>query len=136
MTDTLTNEQRKRCMSGNHGKDTLPELVVRRTVHSLGYRFRLHRKDLPGCPDLVFPARRKILFINGCYWHRHKCKKGQSLPETRKVFWKNKFDGTIKRDKYNRKKLKMLGWKTMTIWECEITNIKKMETKLIKYLGK
>lgn len=132
--DTLTRSQRKFCMSQNKGKDTSPEISVRRLVYSLGFRYRLHRRDLPGCPDMVFPGKKKVIFINGCYWHRHNCKKGRSMPQTRKNFWQSKFKKTILRDKRNLKKLRLLGYKIIVIWECQIRNSEKLSAKLIKFL--
>ena len=99
--DNLTKEQRSYCMSRVKGRDTIAEFIVRKLIHSLGYRYRLHRRDLPGCPDIVFGTRKKVIFVNGCYWHRHKCKKGRSTPETRKDFWLDKFQRTAERDKIN-----------------------------------
>jgi len=136
MPDTLTGKQRKRCMSRNRGKDTSPEIIVRQQLYSLGYRYRLHRKDLPGCPDMVFSAKKKVIFINGCYWHRHSCKKGRSKPETRKDFWQTKFFRTKQRDKENRKQLKKLGWQILTIWECQVKDLEKLKKMVTKFLGK
>ena len=135
MTDTLTKSQRFICMSRNTGTNTNTEMLVRHLIYSLGYRYRLHRRDLPGCPDMVFPSYRKVIFVNGCYWHRHKCKKGRSFPETRKQFWNSKFERTKQRDKENQKKLKKLGWKVLIIWECRIKNPDKLKTQIIDFLG-
>ena len=88
--DVLTPEQRQRCMASISGKNTKPELIVRKLLHSLGYRYRLHYSNLPGKPDLVFPGKRKVIFIHGCFWHRHDCKKGKSLPANNAVFWQKK----------------------------------------------
>lgn len=118
MVDKLTSEQRSRLMSQVRGKDTKPELVVRRLVHSLGYRFRLHRRDLPGSPDLVFPSRRKVIFVHGCYWHRHDCKKA-TTPKSNTAFWQKKFDDNVMRDNKNLRDLKALGWEAMVVWQCE-----------------
>ena len=134
MVETLTPTQRFASMSANKGKGTKPEVIVRRLVHSLGYRYRLHRRDLPGCPDMIFPSRKKVVFVNGCYWHRHNCKKGRSVPETRKEFWQNKFERTIQRDKDNRKMLKKLGWQYLIIRECNIKDHSQLKTKIINFL--
>lgn len=136
MPDTLSGEQRKRCMSRNRGKHTSPEIIVRQLIYSLGYRYRLHRKGLPGCPDIVFSAKKKVIFINGCYWHRHTCKKGRSKPETRKDFWQTKFFRTKQRDKATRKKLKNIGWQILTIWECQIKNVEKLKKMVTEFLEK
>ena len=133
MSDNLSTSQRYASMSSNTGKGTQPEMVVRRLVHSLGYRYRLHRRDLPGCPDMTFPRRKKVVFVNGCYWHRHNCKKGRSVPQTRAVFWQTKFERTKQRDKRNRIALKKLGWQVMTIWECQI-NDETLTQMLIDFL--
>lgn len=135
MPDTLTVKQRKRCMSRNRGKDTAPEIVVRQLIYSLGYCYRLHRKDLPGCPDMVFSSKKKIIFINGCYWHRHTCKKGRSTPETHQDFWQTKFFRTKQRDKEARKKLKKCGWQILTIWECQIKNVEMLKKMVTEFLG-
>ena len=134
MPDTLTGEQRKHCMSHNKSKDTLPEIIVRQLIYSLGYRYRLHQKDLPGCPDIVFSARKKVIFVNGCYWHRHTCKKGRSKPETHKDFWQTKFFRTKQRDKETRKKLRELDWQILTIWECQIKNVEKLKKMVTEFL--
>jgi DNA mismatch endonuclease, patch repair protein len=134
MSDVLTPLQRHTVMSHNKGKDTSPELFVRKIVCSLGYRYRLHKKDLQGCPDIVFPKRKKVIFINGCFWHRHSCKKGRSMPVTRKKFWQHKFEGTIKRDKKNKRELKKLGWKVLVIWECQIKKPEKVIYRITNFL--
>jgi len=136
MSDTLSHSQRIFCMSQNKGKNTIPEIFVRKLVHSFSYHYRLHRRDLPGCPDIVFPKRKKVIFINGCFWHRHTCKKGRSMPATRKKFWQQKFKRTIERDKQNYKALKKLGWKVFVIWECQIKKPEKLIGKISKFLKK
>ncbi len=136
MVDTLTKHQRKFCMFHNKGKDTSPELFVRKIVRSLGYRYRLHKKDLPGRPDLVFAARKKVIFINGCFWHRHSCKKGQSMPGTRAKFWQEKFKRTVERDRRNKAELKKFGWQVLIMWECQIKKSKNIANKIKKFLEK
>lgn len=101
------------------GKDTSPERVVRRLAHAMGCRFRLHRRDLPGCPDLVFPSKRKVVLVHGCYWHRHTCRRGRSTPRTNSAFWLAKFADNVKRDRLNKRALRRLGWETLVVWECE-----------------
>lgn len=123
-------------MSHNKGKDTRPELVVRKIICSLGYRYRLHKKDLPGRPDIVFVSRKKVIFINGCFWHRHSCKKGQSMSETREKFWQEKFRRTIERDKGNKAELKKQGWRILVIWECQIKVPERIANKIRKFLEK
>lgn len=134
MADTLSKSQRKYCMSQNKGINTSLEILVRHQIFSLGYRYRLHRRDLPGCPDLVFPSKRKVIFVNGCFWHRHICKRGRSMPEARKAFWQTKFERTVQRDRANRRKLKALGWDVLTIWECQIKDIERLKSKFITFL--
>lgn len=107
-------------MQSIHSVDTVPEKSLRHKLHSLGYRYRLHCKYLPGKPDIVFPARRKVIFVNGCFWHRHHCKRGKSTPATNRPFWLEKFEGNKKRDKRNRRDLRKLGWSVFTVWECQI----------------
>jgi DNA mismatch endonuclease, patch repair protein len=120
MVDILTKQQRSYCMSRIRGKDTKPEMVVRLAAHALGYRYRLHVRSLPGCPDLVFPARRKVIFVHGCFWHRHRCHEGQIVPLTRAAFWGTKLDGNRQRDKRTVRMLRAMGWQVLTLWECQV----------------
>lgn len=103
-------------------KDTTPEMRVRRAAHALGFRFRLHRKDLPGTPDLIFPKKRVALFVHGCFWHRHSGCKKASLPKSRPEYWHSKFSANVERDERVRAELEARGWKVATIWECETKN--------------
>ena len=122
MTDTLTPAGRSERMSRVKGRDTGPEWAVRRLVHGLGYRYRLHRKDLPGCPDLVFPSRRKVIFVHGCFWHRHPdpaCKLAR-LPKSRLEFWVPKLERNRARDLHSQARLIDMGWQIMIVWECEV----------------
>lgn len=121
MSDVFSIEKRSRIMAAIRGRHTRPELLVRRLLHRLGYRFRLHVRTLPGCPDLVFPGRRKVIFVHGCFWHRHRCTKGLSMPASRPDFWRRKFDGNTRRDSEDGRNLRMLGWSVMTVWECQLT---------------
>ena len=137
MIDTLTPRERSERMSRVRGKDTKPELTVRRLVHGMGYRYRLHRRDLPGIPDLVFQRRKKVLFIHGCYWHRHpdpQCKLAR-LPKSRLDFWKPKLEANRQRDLSNTHELSRLGWKILVVWECEIGDKEQLENKLRLFLG-
>lgn len=136
MADSLTKSQRLVCMSHNKSKGTSPELFVRKLISSHKHRYGLHRKDLPGCPDIVFPKRKKVIFINGCFWHRHTCKKGRSIPVTRKKFWQQKFVRTLERDKKNKRELKKLGWDIFVVWECQIKDIEKLKKKISEFLEK
>ena len=121
--DRLNPAQRSYAMSRVRSKDTSPEMIVRRLTHSMGYRFRLHCKDLPGSPDLVFPSRRKIIFVHGCFWHRHDCVRGQQVPKSRTEFWLEKLESNRYRDKRNKKALLEMGWNVLTLWECEIKQL-------------
>jgi DNA mismatch endonuclease, patch repair protein len=106
-------------MSRVRGKDTTPEMRVRRAAHALGLRFRLHRKDLPGKPDLVFPKHRVALFVHGCFWHRHPACSKASMPKSRKEFWREKFDANVARDARAEAALEKMGWRVVKVWECE-----------------
>ena len=120
--DTLTPQQRSKNMRQIRGKGMKPELEVRRIVHRLGYRFRLHQSKLPGKPDLVFSSRRKIIFVHGCFWHHHnstKCKLSR-VPKSNLDYWSHKLSSNVKRDAEHRTALKTSGWRVLTIWECEI----------------
>lgn len=117
--DIVSEEQRSWNMSRIKGKNTKPELVVRSLLHRMGYRFRIHRKDLPGKPDIVLPKYNTVIFVNGCFWHRHEGCKYAYMPKSRVEFWEKKFKGTVERDKIKQQQLKDLGWKVVVIWECE-----------------
>jgi DNA mismatch endonuclease (patch repair protein) len=109
-------------MSRIRGKDTAPEMAVRRFAHGLGYRFRLHRRDLPGRPDLVFPGLRKVIQVNGCFWHQHPdpgCRNAV-MPKTRPEWWRAKLLGNVRRDQLNAAELAQLGWQLLTVWECQV----------------
>ncbi len=134
--DTLSKAQRSERMSRVRGKDTKPELLVRRLVHGMGYRYRLHRRDLPGTPDLVFPGRRKVIFVHGCFWHRHPdpaCKLAR-LPKSRTEFWLPKLEGNRARDIENAARLEGLGWEAMTIWECQLRDRDALEARVRRFL--
>lgn len=134
--DNLAPAQRRATMTAIRSRDTKPELVVRRITHRLGYRFRLHRSDLPGQPDLTFPGRRKIIFVHGCFWHRHRCKAGRSMPKCRTEFWKQKFDNNVARDKINLRRLRRQGWKVLVVWECQtkLADSPRLEQRLSDFL--
>lgn len=132
--DTLDPERRKILMSHIGGKNTRPELVVRSLAHRLGYRFRLHRRDLPGTPDLVFPSRHAIIFVHGCFWHGHNCRKGK-LPKTNLPFWEKKISDNRARDERNLQELNLLGWKTLIVWECELRKTDNLISKIVRFLN-
>lgn len=117
--DVHTTQQRSFNMSRIKGKDTKPEETLRKLLWKHGYRYRLHYKKLPGKPDIVFPSRKKVIFVNGCFWHKHKCKYFK-WPQTNAEFWKEKITGNVNRDKKNYKTLTELGWCYLVIWECEL----------------
>ncbi len=122
-------------MARIRGRDTKPEVAVRRLAHRLGYRFRLHRRDLPGTPDLVFPARSKIVFVHGCFWHRHPGCRFTYEPKSNVEFWRKKFTANKQRDARVKGELKQMGWDVLTIWECEATDDEAMATVLKRFLG-
>lgn len=117
-------------------KDTKPELVIRRLVWGMGYRYRLYDGKLPGKPDIVFKSRHKVIFVHGCFWHRHDGCKNARMPKTRLDFWEKKLSGNHLRDLENQKKLVYLGWSFLVIWECELKNLMNVETKIIDFLDK
>ena len=121
-------------MASVQTKNTGPELAVRRIVHGLRYRFRLHRKDLPGSPDLVLPGHRKVIFVHGCYWHGHRCKWGR-LPKSRLDYWASKIATNQARDARNRLDLRRAGWKVLTIWQCELRRPSRLVKRLCVFLG-
>jgi len=117
-------------------KDTSPEMAVRKLIYSMGYRYRLHGKTLPGKPDLVFRPRRKIIFVHGCFWHQHKGCKDKHIPKSNKGYWKPKLEKTVKRDKENKKRLINDGWDVLVIWECYLSDMAKLRKTIKKFLGK
>jgi DNA mismatch endonuclease (patch repair protein) len=120
MADRITPAQRSKNMSAIRSKNTAPERQVRSLAHAAGYRFRLHRSDLPGNPDLVFPKRKAVVFLHGCYWHGHGCKRGGSGAKSNTDYWGPKIERTRARDESNRRKLEEDGWRVLVIWECEL----------------
>ncbi len=122
MVDRISKERRSWNMPRIKGKNTKPELLLRSMLHKAGYRFRLHRTDLPGKPDIVLPKYRTVIFVNGCYWHRHENCPNATTPKTRTEFWEAKFKDTVERDKRNIAKLEATGWRVNVIWECELKN--------------
>jgi len=120
MVDTVTSEQRSWNMSRIKGKNTSPELTLRSLLHKAGFRFRLHRKDLPGSPDIVLPRYQTVIFVHGCFWHRHQECRNVTMPSSRREFWAKKFDENMARDVKNRTVLESAGWKVYIVWECEL----------------
>jgi DNA mismatch endonuclease (patch repair protein) len=134
--DTLTPEERSRQMSLVRSKNTRPEIAVRRVAHALGYRFRLHRRDLPGSPDLVFPRLRRVIFVHGCFWHRHSCPAGTRTPKSRTDFWTSKLLGNARRDATAIRRLRKQGWAVMIVWECQTTNPGRLARRLATFLSR
>ncbi len=132
--DTLSPEKRSWNMSRVKNRDTKPEITVRSLLHRMGYRFRLHRKDLPGRPDIVLPKYNTVIFVHGCYWHRHKNCRFAYTPKSNIEFWTEKFENNLRRDAENKAKLENLGWRVKIIWECEARNHKKLIEIVQKHL--
>ena len=134
MPDIVAPEKRSALMSRIRSTDTKPELFVRRALHAMGYRFRTHVRGLPGCPDLVFTRRRSVIFVHGCFWHRHGCRKTY-VPKSRKEFWQEKFVGNVSRDRRNQRLLEEAGWRVLVVWECEIESDDSALERAARFLG-
>ncbi len=132
--DVFTKEKRSWIMSKIKGKDTKPERLVRSLLHGMGYRFRLHHRDLPGNPDIVLPKHRKVIFVHGCFWHGHEDCSRSKRPSSNRRFWNDKLNKNIQRDKNNILALSDMGWTPLIIWTCEIKDIKPLKKKLQKFL--
>ena len=132
--DTVSSKRRSEIMSRVRSKNTKPEMTVRSLVHSLGYRYRLHGKDLPGKPDMVFRSRKKVIFIHGCFWHRHRGCQKTSTPKSRVDFWTAKFEGNKARDAKIKRKLTRMGWQYLVIWECQVKDKEKLEKRITNFL--
>ena len=132
--DSVSAVERSRIMALVRSEDTKPELAARRLLHALGYRYRLHGRDLPGKPDIVFRSRRKLIFVNGCFWHQHACKRGRRIPVSRRNYWLLKLRRNRDRDAVNQKRLRALGWSVFVIWECQLKNPGAVAQKLRRYL--
>ena len=135
MTDLLSRSRRSANMSKIRSKDSAPEMLVRRLAFRLGYRYRLHAANLPGKPDLVFPGRKKVIFVHGCFWHQHRdCAEGR-LPRSNTDYWVPKLTRNVQRDAESRARLRRAGWKALVIWECETKVEARLAAKLKKFLG-
>lgn len=132
--DTVPPAVRSRMMSGIRDRNTKPEMVVRRMVHRLGLRFRLHRRELPGTPDLVLPRHKTVILVHGCFWHRHGCPLS-ATPKTREQFWNEKFGKNVERDQRIRLQLQELGWRVIEVWECESREPQSLEKRLKRSFG-
>src|SRR5258708_32337 len=128
-----TPEQRSRIMRAVKGYDTAPEMLVRSMTHRMGYRFRLHRSDLPGKPDLVFPRLYKVIFVHGCFWHGHDCARGARMPKANADYWRAKIGRNIRRDAASIRALKALGWRTAIVWECQLKDLPRVERRIEKF---
>lgn len=136
MADTFSKAERSLIMAAVKGRDTTPEMVVRRMVHALGYRYRLHVKSLPGTPDLVFPRLKKIINVSGCFWHMHTCGRCR-IPATRREYWVAKLQRNVRRDRRTRRALMKEGWSVLTVWECQTQsrNAGQLRARLTKFLA-
>ena len=133
--DRLSPSRRSWLMSRVRSKDTGPEMRVRRAVHGLGYRFRLHHRKLPGCPDLVLPRLKSVIFVHGCFWHRHEGCAKASMPRSRKDYWLDKFARNVSRDRKAKVALKAWGWRVLVVWECQTKDAAKLQVRLRRYLS-
>jgi len=132
--DTVTPETRSRIMAAVPQVDSQPELTVRRMLHAMGYRFRLHRRELPGTPDIVLPRLRKVIFVHGCYWHRHGCRKTTS-PTSNVAFWETKFAANRSRDRRVIRELQRLGWDSLVVWQCQLARHQWLLERLLFFLS-
>lgn len=132
--DSVTPARRSEIMGRVRSRHTKPEMTIRRMVHAMGYRYRLHAKDLPGKPDLVFRARKKVVFVHGCFWHRHAGCALARLPKSRQEFWLPKLEANRLRDMKNESALRDAGWGVLTIWECELSDIARLKTRIRGFL--
>lgn len=137
MADRIDKAARSKNMRSIRSKDTKPEMIVRKLVYGMGYRYRLHRKDLPGTPDLAFRPSRKVIFVHGCFWHQHSvphCRDGQ-LPRSNKDYWLPKLQRNVERDQRVRTELRRMGWGALVIWECETRDLHKLAKRIGRFLG-
>jgi DNA mismatch endonuclease (patch repair protein) len=136
MADKYTTEQRTRIMKRVSKRDTGPEKIVRSLLHQLGFRFRLYRRDLPGCPDIVLPRHRKAIQVHGCFWHGHRGCRRAARPSSNTTFWHKKLDRNIERDKQTLRELTALGWKVLVLWECQIGNPERLRSTLTDFMNR
>lgn len=135
MTDRYTPDKRSAIMARVKARNTRPEITVRRLLHRLGYRFRLHRRDLPGTPDLVLPKHRAVVFVHGCFWHQHDCRRGHRRPASNSAYWGPKLARNVARDASARRALQQLGWRVLTIWECEVAQ-PNLDERILRFLAR
>lgn len=134
MADCFNQSDRSRVMAAVRSKDTTPEMLVRRLVHRLGFRFRVHRRDLPGTPDIALPRLRKIINVHGCFWHMHCCRHGRIAPVANAAYWEAKRRRNADRDRRTRRQLNRAGWTVLTIWECQMKDLLRLESRLERFL--
>lgn len=134
--DIISPERRSANMRRIRSRDTKPEMIVRRLIHGMGFRFRLHVAALPGKPDVVLPRLKRIVEVRGCFWHQHPGCIDSHVPKTRIKYWVPKLENNQRRDKENKNKLRLLGWRTLVVWECEVRDTKKLSRRLALFLGK
>lgn len=134
-TDVFDAPTRSRVMRAVKGKNTRPEQAVRSLLHFLGYRFRLHRRDLPGFPDIILPGRKAVILVHGCFWHGHDCKRGSRTPKANADYWVSKIGRNMARDARTRAALEAQGWRVLVVWECEIKDAETLAAKLRAFLG-
>lgn len=136
MTDRISKERRSANMRAVRSRNTAPEIRVRQVAHSLGYRFRVHRRELPGNPDIVFPGRRKAIFVHGCFWHQHKGCRKATIPQSNRRFWRRKLRLNMARDAKQIAAIRKQGWRALVIWECDIKDEKRLTARLRQFLGR
>ena len=134
--DHFSATKRSEIMSRVKGTDTSVEIRVRQLLHSLGYRFKLHARDLPGKPDIVLPKHRSVVFVHGCFWHGHKACRRASIPQTNREFWTRKIEGNIDRDKRCVRELRESGWKVLVVWQCQTKDLTKLKKRITTFFGK
>ena len=132
--DNLSPKQRSATMARVRSKNTAPEIVVRRLLHGLGFRYRLHRRDIPGNPDIAFIGRRKAIFVHGCFWHQHDCRRGNRQPGQNTDYWTAKLRRNVERDRASLARLEELGWKSLVVWECEVRELPTLRERLRSFL--
>jgi DNA mismatch endonuclease (patch repair protein) len=136
MTDVFTKSKRSEVMSRIKGRNTKPELAIRSLLHRMGYRFRLHRADLPGKPDIVMSRFKTVVFVHGCFWHRHKDSRFAYTPKSRTDFWLKKLESYVSRDIQVKSDQELLGWRVITVWECELRELDLLSRKIVAELGR
>jgi DNA mismatch endonuclease (patch repair protein) len=135
MADTLKPHARSALMARVHGRNTTPEIIVRSMLYRLGFRYRLHARELPGRPDIVFRSRRKAIFVHGCFWHQHPGCRKATIPKTRNRYWAKKLQGNVDRDRKTLKQLKISGWDVLVLWECELSDSAWLQDELISFMS-